>query len=161
MNKPEPIVIHYGMIINWRKMKKRKVIYLSVLVWINVLLSVSQYVQAQQIGRWEKLGERIVNLTVDKDVIRCGHKGTFTTIRFHVDRAPVTFLRVIVRYANGSVDHLKLNQTVRQGGNSRYLDLRGGKRIIRDITVYYKSESKRPKHHYHPRKALVQVWGRH
>lgn len=161
MNKPELIIINQVVITNLRKMKRIKVMHLSVLLLVSLLLSVSQYVQAQQIGRWEKLGERMVNLTVDKDVIRCGHKGTFTAIRFHVDRAPVTFLRVIVRYANGSTDNLNLNQTVRQGGDSRYLDLRGGKRIIRDITVYYKSESKRPRHHHNARKALVQVWGRH
>lgn len=142
-------------------MKKRKIVHLSVLLLIGLLLSVSPSVQAQKIGRWEKLGERTVNLTVDKDVIRCGHKGTFTAIRFHVERAPVTFLRVVVQYANGSVDNLNFNQTVRQGGDSRYLDLRGGKRIIRDITIYYKSETKRPKHTQGIRKAWVQVWGRH
>lgn len=143
-------------------MKKRTTVRLSaVLLLMNLLLALSLHAQAQQIGRWEKLGERSVNLTLDKDVIRCGHKGTFTAIRFHVERAPVTFLRVIVRYANGSTDNLNFNQTVRKGGDSRYLDLRGGKRVIRDITVYYKSESKRPRHSKGHRQALVQVWGRH
>lgn len=143
-------------------MKKKKVVRLSViLLLINLLLTISLRTQAQQIGRWEKLGEKSVNLTLDKDVIRCGHKGTFTTIRFHVERAPVTFLKVIVRYANGSTDNLNFNQTVRKGGDSRYLDLRGGKRVIRDITVYYKSESKRPRHSNGHKQAIVQVWGRH
>ena len=142
-------------------MKTRKVVYLPVLLLINLLLAISSCAQAQQIGRWEKLGERTVNLTVDRDVIRCGHKGMFTTLRFHVERAPVTFLRVVVRYANGSVDNLNFSQTVRQGGDSRYLDLRGGKRVIRDITIYYKAEAKRPRHAHGARQAVVQVWGRH
>ena len=143
-------------------MKKKKLIFLSsVLLLVNLLLAISLQAYGQQIGRWEKLGERTVNLTLDKDVIRCQHKGTFTTLRFHVDRAPVTFLRVIVRYGNGSVDNLNFNQTVRPGGNSRYLDLRGNRRVIRDITVYYKSESKQPRHIKKSRKASVEVWGRH
>lgn len=143
-------------------MKKRKVMHLSaLLVLMNLLLIVSLQVNAQRVGRWEKLGERTVDLTLDKDVIRCAHKGTFTAIRFHVDKAPVSFLRVIVKYANGSTDDLNFNQLIRPGGNSRYLDLRGGKRVIKSITVYYKSESKRPRHSNSSRKALVQVWGRH
>lgn len=143
-------------------MKQRRVMRLSaILLLINVLLTISICAKAQQIGRWEKLGERSVNLTLDKDVIRCGHKGTFTTIRFHVEKAPVTFLKVIVRYANGSTDNLNFNETVRKGGDSRYLDLRGGKRVIRDITIYYRSESKRPRHNNGHKQAIVQVWGRH
>lgn len=128
---------------------------------VSILLLSSCYAYPQQIGRWEKLGERTVNLTVDKDVIHCTHKGTFTTIRFHVEKAPVSFLRVTVRYANGSVDNLNFNQLIRPGGDSRYLDLRGGKRVIRDITIYYKTEKKSPRHGNHAKRALVQVWGRH
>lgn len=143
-------------------MKARNRIRLSALLWlVNVFFVTALTAQAQQIGRWEKLGERTVNLTLDKDVIHCGHKGAFTTIRFHVERAPVTFLRVVVQYANGSKDNLNFSQVVRPGGNSRYLDLRGNKRIIRNITVYYKAETKRPKHANRHRKAVVQVWGKH
>lgn len=142
-------------------MKTLKPIYLSITLLVSLLLLSSCYVHSQQIGRWEKLGERTVNLTLDKDVINCRHKGTFTTLRFHVERAPVSFLRVLVRYANGSVDDLNFNQLVRAGADSRYLDLRGGKRAIREIVVYYKAEKKSPRHGNNVRKAIVQVWGRH
>lgn len=133
----------------------------SLLLIFILLVSSSYNAYSQNIGRWEKLGERTVNLGLDKDVIRCADKGTFTAIRFHVSRAPVSFMRVFVKYANGSTDNLNFNQLVRPGENSRYLDLRGSRRVIREITVYYKTEKKSPRHGNKYRKASVQVWGRH
>lgn len=126
-----------------------------------LLISASSVVYAQQVGRWEKLGERSVDLFIDKDVIECGHKGSFTAIRFHVIKAPVNFMRVLVKYANGAVDDLNFNQLVPAGANSRYLDLRGNRRVIKQVIVYYKSEKRRPGNHPRIKKAKVQVWGRH
>lgn len=143
------------------KMKTIKSVYTLSLLLFGIMLFSSSYAYSQNVGRWEKLGERTVNLTLDRDVIRCSHKGAFSTLRFHVDKAPVSFLRVLVRYANGTVDDLNFSQLVRPGGNSRYLDLRGSKRVIREITVYYKAEKKSPRHSNHAKKALVSVWGRH
>lgn len=131
----------------------------ALLIMMVMLLGTSLSVQAQKVGRWEKLGERSVNLTIDKDVFRCAHKGTFTAIRFHVEKAPVNFLRVVVEYANGNNDDLNFNQLVPAGGTSRYLDLRGNKRIIKQITVFYKALPKRGSHKV--KKANVEVWGRH
>ena len=143
-------------------MENRRLSNVSVLLMMIVMLMMGPaYVQAQKVGRWEKLGERTVNLFLDKDVIRCSHKGTFTTIRFHVDKAPVSFLKVMVKYGNGAIDNLNFNQLVPAGANSRYLDLRGNKREIREITIYYKSEPRRPGIHSRYKKAKVQVWGRH
>lgn len=142
-------------------MKTVNPVYKLLLFVVLLLVGSPRMAYSQHVGRWEKLGERTVNLSLDKDVIRCSHKGSFTTLRFHVSRAPVSFLRVVVRYANGATDNLNFTQLVRPGQKSPYLDLRGGKRVIREITVYYKAEVKRPRHRSHARRAVVQVWGRH
>lgn len=144
------------------KMNSKRLSRISFIVLVMTLfISGSSSVYAQQVGRWEKLGERSVDLFIDKDVIECGHKGTFTAIRFHVAKAPVTFMRVLVKYANGAVDDLNFNQLVPAGANSRYLDLRGNRRVIKQVIIYYKSEKRRPGHHPRVKKAKVQVWGRH
>ncbi|WP_300698658.1 hypothetical protein [Bacteroides sp.] len=132
-----------------------------IVLVMTLLISGSSGVYAQEVGRWEKLGERSVDLFIDKDIIECGHKGTFTAIRFHVAKAPVNFMRVLVKYANGAVDDLNFNQLVPAGANSRYLDLRGNRRVIKQVIVYYKSEKRGPGHHPRIKKAKVQVWGRH
>lgn len=139
---------------------RRKNCFSAFLVMLMMLFVATQGVQAQRVGRWEKLGQRTVNLTLDRDVFRCAHKGTFTAIRFHVEKAPVNFLRVVVEYANGKNDNLDFNRPVPAGGTSRYLDLRGNKRIIKQITVFYKALPKRGSIN-RIKKAKVEVWGRH
>lgn len=143
-------------------MNKRKKNHLSrILCIVLIMLGSSLLAQAKEVGRWEKLGQKSVNLTVDKDVISCSHKGTFTAIRLHVAKAPVNFLRVVVKYANGTTDNLNFNQLVPAGSNSRYLDLKGNRRVIREVVMYYKSEPRRQGVKHKLRKAEVQVWGRH
>lgn len=118
-------------------------------------------------GEWTKLGEREVNLDLDRDVISCSGKGPFSAIRFHVEKTPVSFEKVYVKYGNGSVDNLNFNEYVRQGANSPELDLRGNKRIIKEIIVYYKAEKKSSNGNGNGngkggkgKTAKVQIWGR-
>lgn len=139
-----------------------KQIWLSILLLLSLLLGTTHNIYAQRVGRWEKIGQRSVNLSLDKDVIYCSHKGSFRTIKFHVEKAPVSFIRVYVKYMNGTVDNLRFSQLVRPGRDSGELDLRGGKRIIKEIVLYYKTEKKQPRGHKHSRReAMVQVWGKH
>lgn len=144
-------------------MKKSTFVSLPIMFLIGVFILFSCGTYAQRVGRWEKLGEQTVNLTLEKDVIRCANQGTFRAIKFRVERAPVSFLRVYVKYANGGTENLKFNQLVRPGGDSGILDLRGNKRVIKEIVVYYKSE-KKARHgggnNLH-KQARVQTWGRH
>lgn len=139
-----------------------KRIYLLSILLIGLLFISAGGIYAQQIGRWEKLGQRTVNLYIDRDVIKCSHQGTFRAIKFRVLRAPVSFQKVYVKYANGASEDLKFNQLVRAGSDSGELDLRGNKRVIKEIVVYYKTEKKQPRANKHARKeAIVQVWGKH
>lgn len=138
-----------------------KRIHLFLILLAGILIGTSFSASAQRIGKWEKLGQRSVNLFVDRDVIYCSHKGAFKTIKFHVMKAPVSFLKVNVKYANGATDNLRFNQLVRAGQDSGELDLRGNKRVIKEIVVYYKTEKKRPKDRHFRREAIVQIWGKH
>lgn len=137
------------------------------------LLCTTLFASAQQIGRWEKLGQKEVQFRTERDAIRASHKGTFTKLKIHVKGAPVEFHKVIVKYANGSTQELKIRQVIEAGGETRILDLRGNKRVIREVVFYYKTvktkydRDNRNDRHYRPghngnrRKAVVSVWGRH
>lgn len=133
---------------------------LLAFLFVMTALLLTSNLYAQRIGKWEKLGERTVDLNVDRDVIKCTDKGAFSAIKFHVTKAPVTFEKVFVRYATGATDNLNFNETVRQGQDSGELDLRGNKRIIKEIVVYYKAEKKNGKGRNN-KTADVQIWGKH
>lgn len=144
-----------------QKMNMKRISVQSILL-IGFLLISTSTIFAQQIGRWEKLGQRSVNLYVDRDVIDCSNKGRFKAIKFHVMKAPVSFQKVYVKYANGASDNLKFSELVRAGSDSGELDLRGNQRTIKEIVVYYKTEKKQPRGNKVLRKeAVVQVWGKH
>lgn len=144
------------------RMKKIKIYWTLALLSLAVFVLTPATVQAQKVGRWEKLGEQTASASVEKDVIDCSNKGLFTAIKFRAERAPVSFIRVLVRYANGSTDNLKFDQTIRAGEESPLLDLRGNKRAIKQIEIHYKTEKKSGKGKQPASKqARVQVWGRH
>lgn len=137
-------------------------------LWMIIfLLCTTLFASAQQIGRWERLGERTVNFKTERDAIRATHRGTFTKLKFHVKGAPVEFNKVIVKYANGSMQELKIRQIIEAGGETRVIDLRGNKRIIKEIVFYYKTAKRNPRtdrghsHNKYKQKATVSVWGRH
>ena len=130
------------------------------LLLILLMFGLSFNMSAQQIGRWEKLGERSVKFRTERDVIKCSHKGTFSKLKIRVNEAPVEFNKVLVRYGNGSTQELYIRQTILAGGYTRVLDLRGNKRVIKEIVFYYKTK----KGYRFPSKnhrAVVSVWGRH
>lgn len=134
---------------------KQRILFLL----LAVILGATTLVSAQQIGRWEKLGERTVKFASERDAISCKGKGTFTKLKIHVKDAPVEFGKVLVRYSNGSTQELQVRQVIPAGGETRVIDLRGNQRAIKEVIFYYKSKKgyKWGKH----KRATVSVWGRH
>ena len=70
------------------------------LIGVIILLN-SSCLYAQQ-SKWEKLGSRKVNFTLDKDVIQLGAKeGAFSKLMIKVTGGAINMHRMIVHYGNG------------------------------------------------------------
>ncbi|MEG0948167.1 MAG: hypothetical protein RR212_07725 [Bacteroidales bacterium] len=137
------------------------------LLLLLIMVCAVPYASAQRIGRWEKLGEKSVSLHTERDVIRSAHKGFFSHIKIHVKGNPVDFKKVYVKFLDGSTQEIHLRKIIPAGGESREINLRGNKRIIKEIVFYYKAKPRkkgdrnnRHRPSYTPR-ASVSVWGRH
>lgn len=117
---------------------------------------------------WEKLGEVTADTDLDRVTISCSHKGAFKAIMFKAEGATIDFERVLVRYTTGALDNLNFNQTLRPGQESGVLDLRGNRRVIKEVVLYLKSEgdtkgNKKGKGHAKgrsKRQAKVQIYGK-
>lgn len=119
---------------------------------ILMAFSIAMPVQASQ---WDLLGERSVKRSVEKDVMPVTvAEGGFKQIKVLVNKSPVNIKKIIVEYANGKRDELKVRAVIGAGDESRPLDLRGGKRVIRKITFYYETIEKGRG------KSIVKVLGR-
>jgi len=104
---------------------------------------------------WVLLGSRTVNILVDHDVIPVSAAaGRFDRIQLKVKGNDLYIFDLKVVYANGGVDDIPIRSVIPQGGSSRVIDLRFGKRYIREVSMVYR----RP---LNARGAtVVQVWGR-
>lgn len=106
--------------------------------------------------RWEKLGQRRVNFSLDRDeILVTAREGSFTALRLHAELAPLNFHRCVVHFANGTTQTFQINQNVRAGQTSRLLDLSGNRRIITKVVFWYDTKNRAR------RRGRVELWGRH
>jgi hypothetical protein len=90
-------------------------------------------------GSWRLIGQTQAQHTADHDtIIVKGPYDNFRAIKFKVTDAPLNMERMVVTYDNGTPDNLNVRENIRQGGESRVIDLRGaGKRSLRRIDFWY------------------------
>lgn len=126
-----------------------------------LLLGLGLAVQAQP--RWEKLGDRYVNHSVDRDEIKVTAKdGRFDAIKLRVTRRPVRFRDVKVHFGNGEVQDVEVRKRIPAGGETRVIALKGDqKRVIEKVVFWYDTAGKVRKKRRPVAKAEVELWGRH
>jgi hypothetical protein len=92
-------------------------------------------------GQWEELGCQSVGLLGDRDAIRVGRReGRFKAIKLHVSGNAVNILDLKVIYANGDPDDIQVRSEIREGGETRPMDLRGRERSIDRIELIYRAK---------------------
>lgn len=106
--------------------------------------------------RWEKLGTRKVNYTLDRDEIMVtAYEGRFTALKFRVEKGGINLHRVAIHYGNGEVQEIETRNDIPAGGESRLINLPGNRRVIRKVVFWYDTKN------YAGQKATVELWGRH
>lgn len=96
---------------------------------------------ATQASAAELLGCKSVGFLTDRDVIAVGRQdGRFSAIKLEVKGNAIEMLDLKVVYGNGNPDDLQVRSNIAAGGETRWIDLKGGKRIIRQIEMLYKSK---------------------
>ena len=107
------------------------------------------------LNNWQRLGIKKVNYKLDRDVIQVGAEdGRFTKLKIKVTAGNLNMHRMVVHYGNGSKQEIELRHNFNKRSNSRVIDLKGNKRVIRKITFVYDTKNTSR------RKAKVHVFGR-
>lgn len=126
----------------------------SRFIALAVLLTLAAASTAAAAG-WEVLGRRTVQFRTDQDVITVQpNEGRFTKIKLHVSGNGVEFRDLKIFFANGQVHDVKIASHISRGGETRVIDLPGGKRTIKRVRFVYRSSP------WNPKKAVVTLWGR-
>jgi len=89
-------------------------------------------------GTWVRLGRVTATHSADHDTIRVeGRNDDFRKLKFRVSESPLNLHRIIVTYDNGGAEKLEVRQNIPKGGETRDIDLQGGRRSIRSIEFWY------------------------
>ncbi len=105
-------------------------------VVVLVLASVTPAAYAQR--GWERLGTAHVDGNRDHDNITVGARdGRFRAIQLRVRGGAVEFERVVVHYGNGEPEEVVVRERIPDGGTTRAIDLRGDRRVIRSVELWY------------------------
>jgi hypothetical protein len=98
----------------------------------------SSHPQSSAKGTWVKLGKLNASKDAEHDRLTInGHNDDFRALKFHVSNAPLNLHRVIVTYDSGAPEQLQVKQQIPKGGDTREIDLNGGKRSLRTIEFWY------------------------
>jgi hypothetical protein len=98
--------------------------------------------QKRDRDHWEQLGCQKVGFLVDRDAIKVGRReGKFKAIRLEVSGNTVYMNDLKVIYGNGAPDDINVRSEIRNGGQTRPLDLKGrGERAIDRIEMTYRAK---------------------
>ena len=91
------------------------------------------------VGSWRVLGHTQAKFSADHDAIFvAGPYDYFRRLKFKVTDAPLNMIRMIVRYDDGGApENIDIRFNIPQGGESRIIDLRGGKRKLKSVEFWY------------------------
>ena len=104
-------------------------------------------------AEWKLLGVKKVQFIGDQDEIQVGAgKGTYKRIKLTVKDGDVEFGDVTVVFGNGERFDVPMRSSIKDGGETRVIDLPGKARVINKIVLVYKSKAG-------GKSATVSVWG--
>ena len=134
------------------KMKKL-IPFLSVLVG---LLFINCSSTSTIIGDWERLGSKKVNYGLDKDEIRVtASEGRFSKVKLNFKDAPLNLRRFVIHFGNGEKQEVQTKKNFKRGQDTRVVDLKGGKRVIKKVVMWYDTKDRARQ------RATVVLWGKH
>jgi hypothetical protein len=106
-------------------------------------------------GKWDMLGSRVVNFSLDHDeIVVTGFEGKFDAVKVKVLHGALNMHKMVIHFANGGTQDVELRNNFAKGSSSRVIDLNGDDRVIRKVSFWYDSKN-------HGKRSLVQLWGKH
>lgn len=105
-------------------------------------------------GAWRVGSTKLSLIENDKDVLRFRNcRGGIHAIQLRVSKGNVEIEKLWVKYGNGQRDTLNVADNIAKGGSTRWIDLQGGSRCIKEIGIIGDTE-------HSTDRARVDIWAR-
>jgi hypothetical protein len=106
-------------------------------------------------GIWKFIADKKVSWGVDHDVIYTGNvNDDFRQLKLKVTDGPLKMYDMKVYFDNGEEQDVSIRFQIRQGGESRVIDLNGGLRHLSKIEFWYETKG------FMKGRARIAVWGK-
>lgn len=130
---------------------KRRTLIVSLLAFqLAVLGSIAPAIA----NDWERIAERSVRLTADRDIIPIGGRKQYAYLKLKVKETGIEILNMTIRLSSGRTINPPLRQFIAKNGESRVIDIPGKDRVITSVTLVYKSRPGSTE------RAIVQLYGK-
>jgi len=96
----------------------------------------------EEVGNWRLLGTVSAGHNGDHDVIEVnGPSDYYRKLKFKVTDSPLTMNRMVVTYDDhGAPENIDTKTDIPKGGESRVIDLKGGKRKIKNVQFWFETK---------------------
>lgn len=134
-------------------MKINKLIIAAVALF---LVATANFSYGQNLlGGWTQLGSRVVDYTLDHDVVTLNNsKEAFTSLKVKVKNGSLNMHKATVHFANGDKQDIDFPEVVTPESDGSIIDLKGNDRVIEKITFWYDTRQKSNE------KSTIEVWGK-
>ena len=122
------------------KNEKLSILQLFVLVAITILIHSFSLNHTENVAKenWRLLGRVSAGHNGDHDVIHVeGSHDVFRKLKFKVENSPLNMQEMIVRYDDGAPENIEVRNEIPKGGESREIDLKGGKRKLKSVEFWF------------------------
>lgn len=108
------------------------------IVFSGFVLFFTQSASAQVRDEWRNLGTVTAGKGVDHDVVQVEKGGdNIKKLKIKVAKSGVNIDHIVVNYDGMGREELEVREDIRNGGESRVIDLRGSNKDIKTIELYY------------------------
>jgi hypothetical protein len=104
---------------------------------------------------WKMLGTRVVDYTLDHDVVSLNNtQEAFTSLKVVVKNGSLNMHKATIHYANGDKQDITFPDVVTTESDGRVIDLKGNDRVIEKVTFWYDTRKASNQ------KATIEVYGK-
>jgi hypothetical protein len=129
--------------------------FFTAVIAVSLFTVFSSFKSTETKAEWKFIGDKNVRFGVDHDVIHCGVvNDNFRQIKLKVTDGPLKVYDMKIYFDNGDVQDVSIRNQIRQGGESRLIDLDGGLRSLKKIEFTYETKG------FGRGRSRVAVWGR-
>jgi hypothetical protein len=131
----------------------------NVVAFMIAFLLIAQFSFAQtadkMLDSWKLLGTRVVDYTLDRDVVTLNpSKTSVTGLKFLVKNGTINMHKATVHFANGDTQDIDFADQVNAANDGRIVELKGNSRAIEKVTFWYDTKNSSKD------KSTVEVWGK-